>query len=430
MPNPFQQFQLVFSYWKTSYTSVLDICLLDEAEKISCLDSISGLGHPQWIRRMIHIPNTGNPFKVIFRARNIKTIEDFIGLDDVRLSEQNELPEANIFEHEQQLSPERIDDGNVLLGGDQQNKNFIPFGSQLHEGQPPLRFPEFPSLIEGLSPLRSDARLAPEKSQICEAIKCTFLENDSCLWTLGKNWKLSEGNIAFEGVGESSLQSGYFKAPITSFIELDLWMSDNAQLTISETVDPKREDTILFARKGMLGNGWHRFRIPLKPSPTPVLVKILNSLPMEEGFVTISNIRLVNGNGDDVGCETTGQSPNVPPLLFGSSQLGLLAPIQPRRDTPERLTAFQNFQTLITTTDSTREVPPTNDEAEVLHSSSILKNVKMERTHKMIEPRPTTISEDFTSDGARPSTANPWSSRIFIPQTSKILSEPRQQVEA
>ena len=54
----------------------------------------------------------------------------------------------------------------------------------------------------------------------------------------------------------------------------------------------------------------------------------------------------------------------------------------------------------------------------------------MERTHKMIEPRPTTISEDFTSDGARPSTTNPWSSRIFIPQTSKILSEPRQQVEA
>jgi hypothetical protein len=25
IPNPYQQFQLVFSYWKTSYTSVLDV---------------------------------------------------------------------------------------------------------------------------------------------------------------------------------------------------------------------------------------------------------------------------------------------------------------------------------------------------------------------------------------------------------------------
>jgi hypothetical protein len=46
----------------------------------------------------------------------------------------------------------------------------------------------------------------------------------SCLWILGKSWKLGQGNIAIESSGEDSIRSGYFKAPLASFLEFDLWM--------------------------------------------------------------------------------------------------------------------------------------------------------------------------------------------------------------
>jgi hypothetical protein len=44
------------------------------------------------------------------------------------------------------------------------------------------------------------------------------------LWILGKNWKLGQGNIAIEAITEDTIRSGYFKAPLASFLEFDLWM--------------------------------------------------------------------------------------------------------------------------------------------------------------------------------------------------------------
>lgn len=121
----------------------------------------------------------------------------------------------------------------------------------------------------------------------------------------------------------------------------------------------------------MANNGWHRFRVPLRPSFQPVSVKFRSILP-ENAFVTISNTRLINENDEDVNCELVDETINPfqlnndspsskhflttttnPFTLFPTLQIPFnpfkpmfengLAPIVPQRDNLPRLTAFQNF---------------------------------------------------------------------------------------
>ena len=216
-----------------------------------------------------------------------------------------------------------------------------------------------------------------ENVEMCKAVKCSFLEN-SCLWRLGPSWKRSDGNIAMEIAGEDVVTSASFKSPLGSYLEFDLWMSDDSFFTVLENMDGL--DMMLFTRQGMSNNGWHRFRIPLRPSFNPVQVKFKNSLP-PGGFITLSNTRLVNSNGEEVSCETVEGNPPVlpsfpalfapsPPLVtppaalplhehtefgkanenrntgssaFGGNIFEGLSPIKPMKEDPTRLTAFQGY---------------------------------------------------------------------------------------
>ncbi|KAI1730751.1 MAM domain, meprin/A5/mu domain-containing protein [Ditylenchus destructor] len=169
-------------------------------------------------------------------------------------------------------------------------------------------FPEFPSFPDGLNPNRGTGQTVTDPSSSCKAIKCSFLEN-TCQWKLGPTWKSSDGNIAKDTEGEDSVASAKFKAPLASFVEFDLWMSDDSHLMVIEEIASalpdhnQIEDVMLFSRRGMANNGWHRFRVPLRPSYHPVRVKFRNVLPAR-AFITLSNTRLVNGNDEEVGCET------------------------------------------------------------------------------------------------------------------------------
>uniref|UniRef100_A0AC34PZD7 MAM domain-containing protein n=1 Tax=Panagrolaimus sp. JU765 TaxID=591449 RepID=A0AC34PZD7_9BILA len=220
-----------------------------------------------------------------------------------------------------------------------------------------------------------------EKVEMCKAVKCSFLES-SCSWTLGPSWKRADGNIAMEVAGEDVVVSALFKSPLGSYLEFDLWMSDDSFFTVFEIMDGI--DVMLFTRQGMSNNGWHRFRIPLRPSFSPVQIKFKNSLP-PGGFITLSNTRLVNGNGEEVSCETVeGNSPGfaIPSMLaapkpmnlapnpsifaplpimsprpsmplkehatdetssFGGNIFEGLKPIEPMKEDPFRLTAFQGY---------------------------------------------------------------------------------------
>lgn len=128
---------------------------------------------------------------------------------------------------------------------------------------------------------------------------------------------------------------------------------------------------MLFSRRGMANNGWHRFRVPLRSSFKPVTIKFRSILP-ENAFVTISNTRLVNEKDEEMSCEmmadkefskswisqtngipktTTMQpssitlfpTPKIPFNPFKPMFENGLAPIIPQRDDLPRLTAFQNF---------------------------------------------------------------------------------------
>ncbi|KAE9553028.1 hypothetical protein FO519_003747 [Halicephalobus sp. NKZ332] len=417
-----------FSYWKAASTPILDICVKESsAYELNCLDSISGPGQQQWIRRTVSIPVMAVPYRIVFRVRNIHSAEDIIGLDDVQVVDAIPISRLSgtqgkrfpilragsqktlaTLESNQELTIPRNDFKNAeerldrapLLGGDLSSgsSGFLmplkinrfgmsPSGSTEKPILPDTifpnftapSFPSFPSLPQGMVPgiPPPEQTKTVENIEMCRAVKCSFLEN-TCLWRLGPSWKRSDGNIAMEIPGEDMVTSALFKSPLGSYLEFDLWMSDDSFFTVLENMDGL--DVMLFTRQGMSNNGWHRFRIPLRPSFTPVQVKLKNSLP-PGGFITLSNTRLVNGNGEEVSCETLDGNPlglpsfpalfaPSPPLVtppaalplqehvefgklnenrnagssaFGGNIFEGLAPIKPMKENPPRLTAFQGY---------------------------------------------------------------------------------------
>uniref|UniRef100_A0A1I8BYI3 MAM domain-containing protein n=1 Tax=Meloidogyne hapla TaxID=6305 RepID=A0A1I8BYI3_MELHA len=179
------------------------------------------------------------------------------------------------------------------------------------------------------------------KNEQCTAVSCSFMEG-ICLWDLGPGWKSdSHGSVSIElktfstssvsshssplplSITEhSQIVSALFRPPVASYVDFDLWLSNNVKFVVAEqTIPPihstylnedvgeEKEILKLFEREGATDGGWHRFRVPLRPSFLPVRLLfivelILLSKEGEEGFVSLSNIKLVNNEGIEIGCQT------------------------------------------------------------------------------------------------------------------------------
>uniref|UniRef100_A0A914Z5D5 MAM domain-containing protein n=1 Tax=Panagrolaimus superbus TaxID=310955 RepID=A0A914Z5D5_9BILA len=361
-------------------------------------------------------------YRIVIRARSIHSAEDIIGIDDLQLMDS--LQTEQVFAQQQpkqrypslmaasqrhyppptEESPSSTEEMPLFDSESRQHAEppietkhvenpLMPlkmnkFGMSPSLGSaaimptkpetlfPPLpnftaaaapTFPDFPSFPQGFLPGTLPATNNKlEQQEMCRAVKCSFLDG-SCEWTLGPTWKRSDGNIAMEVGGEDTVISAPFKAPLGSYIEFDLWMSDDSFFTVMEMMDSM--DFILFTRQGMSNNGWHRFRIPLRPSFNSIQIKLKNALP-PGGFITLSNTRLVNGNGEEVSCETVyGAIVTMPPLFptmpnlmmtpppsilklrdnigdikggsgvsaFGGNIFEGVKPIEPMKDDPQRI---------------------------------------------------------------------------------------------
>uniref|UniRef100_A0A1I8ELT7 MAM domain-containing protein n=1 Tax=Wuchereria bancrofti TaxID=6293 RepID=A0A1I8ELT7_WUCBA len=133
------------------------------------------------------------------------------------------------------------------------------------------------------------------------------------------------GNIAMDSEGEGIAKSDFFMVPPEAFVEMDVWMSENALLTILENME---NNLMVWNRKGLYnGDGWYRLRIPMKTSKQPVQLLLKGTVPTNN-FITISNIKLVNNDGNEISCD-------VSALNF----------IKPQFNNTERLTAFQQLHT-------------------------------------------------------------------------------------
>lgn len=146
--------------------------------------------------------------------------------------------------------------------------------------------------------------------------------------------------------------------------------SDTSHLTILQEISSVSDNIMLFSRRGMANNGWHRFRVPLRPSFKPVSIKFVSSLP-ENAFITLSNTRLVNERDEEMSCEiienrrekddstkalqiveiSSTQKPStfsaLPITLFNPFKPMFergIAPIIPLKEHMPRLTAFQNLK--------------------------------------------------------------------------------------
>uniref|UniRef100_A0A915EJ03 MAM domain-containing protein n=1 Tax=Ditylenchus dipsaci TaxID=166011 RepID=A0A915EJ03_9BILA len=159
-------------------------------------------------------------------------------------------------------------------------------------------FPEFPSFSEGLHPTGNEKPLLAESTAFCKAIKCSFLDH-TCLWKLGPTWKPSDGNIAKDSAGEDSVTSAQFKAPLASFVEFDLWMSDDSHLMVLEELDAAHEEDEEIMLPTMAGTVFECLCALLPPSPGQVPQHLTY-----QSFITLSNTRLVNGDGEELACET------------------------------------------------------------------------------------------------------------------------------
>lgn len=58
------------------------------------------------------------------------------------------------------------------------------------------------------------------------------MQNTFNLRILGNTWKKTDGSIARETAGEDTVQSIWFKVPLGSFLEFDLWMRCNYNLLL------------------------------------------------------------------------------------------------------------------------------------------------------------------------------------------------------
>ena len=93
-----------FSYWKAASTPILDICVKESsAYDLDCLDSISGPGQQQWIRRTVSIPVMAVPYRIVFRVRSIHSAEDILGLDDIQMVDA--IPTSRITEKQRKKFP-------------------------------------------------------------------------------------------------------------------------------------------------------------------------------------------------------------------------------------------------------------------------------------------------------------------------------------
>lgn len=82
------------------------------------------------------------------------------------------------------------------------------------------------------------------------------------------------------------------------------FFSDDSQLMVIEEMDePIHEHVIVFSQKGTANNGFHRFRVPLRPSFQSVRIKFQSILP-PNAFVTISNTKMIDNRYEEISCET------------------------------------------------------------------------------------------------------------------------------
>ncbi|KAL3125917.1 hypothetical protein niasHT_009446 [Heterodera trifolii] len=356
--------ELTLSYWKASASPSLDICVEeDELEPLRCVDTIQGPGQKRWVRRAVELPKARKAFRVVLRARNLLSAEDIVGVDDVRLLTSAQTQGVNNGISEGDTAPKNpfdgLDDEQMEQAQKQQQRKGTDKLAQTKTGEeqqhkqqkspirPQIRLspsfaqsmrpsahandqsldPPMPSTDRlSLLPLHSavppkllagSAQKASEATH-CRAVSCSFLDGN-CLWQLGPGWhNNSEGSLSIQSPAQfSQLSSALFKPALTSSVDFDLWMSENTEMSVVEKAIGKEDegtDFLLFTRHGATDGGWHRFRVPLRPSFSPV--RLIFRIKIEErmlqihadsDFVSISNLKLVNGDGDEIGCETVGE---------------------------------------------------------------------------------------------------------------------------
>uniref|UniRef100_A0A915PNL1 MAM domain-containing protein n=1 Tax=Setaria digitata TaxID=48799 RepID=A0A915PNL1_9BILA len=270
---------LSFRYWKSNNISKLDVCITQQNTFV-CMytapdNEISK--EFQWNKQTINFPgNLSTPFKIVFRARNIHTPSDIVAIDEI----------------EYNINPAKA----------------------------------FASLIPVKQTNTISEKILLGKQTIitsCFAVQCTFIVSP-CAWTLEAPWHHLKGNIALDSEGEGLAKSGFFQVPTDAFFEMDVWISDNAVLTILENLGKK---LMIWRREGLYDeDGWRRLRIPVQARKQPFQLILKGTVP-SNNFITISNTKLVDATGNEIGC-------HVNPLLESI----ILHP-----NNTERLTAFQQL---------------------------------------------------------------------------------------
>lgn len=60
--------------------------------------------------------------------------------------------------------------------------------------------------------------------------------------------------------------------------------------------------SVIWTQKGLYGaDGWHRLRIPVQTSEQPARL-LLRGTILSNNFITVSNTKLVNNDGKEIGC--------------------------------------------------------------------------------------------------------------------------------
>uniref|UniRef100_A0A0N5AIC2 MAM domain-containing protein n=1 Tax=Syphacia muris TaxID=451379 RepID=A0A0N5AIC2_9BILA len=265
-----------FLAWKSAATISIDLCQLN-TEELLCLKTvlINDLG--TWTRHSTILASLRNNSQILFRVRNLTNGQDVFGIDDIIIKRCNDsinavVPNTVIFP---KYRPQIKNITGSVEGNEQSTTDTI-----------------------------SDRRFQSTQSNLsyCAAVKCTVTEA-TCQLNLSKHWRRSEGRLLVSTAGIHQITTPTFIAPMDSFLEFNLWMSDDTKLTILESSnDDSDKNRELWNRNEQTNEkGWHAVRIPVRTDGLPEKLTFIANVPAKN-FLALSDIKLTNIYGQEISC--------------------------------------------------------------------------------------------------------------------------------
>ncbi len=81
------------------------------------------------------------------------------------------------------------------------------------------------------------------------------------------------------------------------------------------------DETVIWTRRGLAGKGWHRLRIPVRSSISPLRIEIRANASGANAFIQLTNTKLADKDGFELFCDAVDETAIVQERLIAIQQI-------------------------------------------------------------------------------------------------------------